>query len=146
MPDRTRKSNDGLTMKQRKFVNAYCESGNASQSALKAGYSENSAESQGSRLLKNPKVIKAIELKEKEFEMASLITKEYVLAALKDIADDEGEQTQNKLRALENLGKYLTMFTDKQIIQNDNGNPFEQLSDAEIIKMYEEQKRFKKQA
>ena len=145
MPRANKSERDELTMKQRKFVNAYCESGNATNAAIKAGYSENTAESQGSRLLKNVKIRKAIEAKEREFEMASLITKEYVLAALKDIADNKDEQTQNKIRALENLGRYLSMFTDKQIIQSENSNPFEQMSDEEIVKMYEEQKRFKKQ-
>jgi phage terminase small subunit len=145
MPRANKSERDELTMKQRKFVNAYCESGNATNAAIKAGYSENTAESQGSRLLKNVKIRKAIEAKEREFEMASLITKEYVLSALKDIADNKDEQTQNKIRALENLGRYLSMFTDKQIIQNENSNPFEQMSDEEIMKMYEEQKRFKKQ-
>lgn len=142
MPRPNKSDNDGLNMKQRKFVNAYCETGNATESAIKAGYEVAGAHVQGSRLLKNHTVMKAIKKKEEQFEMASLITKEYVLSALKRIADDNDEQSQNKLRALENLGRYLSMFTDKQIIQSEQSNPFEGMSDEELAKMYEEQKRF----
>ncbi len=146
MTDKSTSKKDSLTMQQRKFVNFYCESGNATESAIKAGYTPESAHVQGSRLLKNDKVKKAIEDKEKEFELASLITKEYVLAKFKNIADDKEEQTQNKLRALENLGKHLGMFTDKQIIIDGTNNPFAQMSDEEILKQYEEMNRFKKKA
>ena len=146
MAVKSRGKKDPLTMQQRKFINFYCESGNATESAIKAGYSPDSAHVQGSRLLSNAKIKQAIEDKEKEFELASLITKEYVLSQFKNIADDKEEQTQNKIRALENLGKHLGMFTDKQIIIDGKSNPFEQMSDDEILKMYEEQNRFKKKA
>lgn len=146
MTAKSRGRKDPLTMQQRKFINFYCESGNATESAIKAGYSPDSAHVQGSRLLSNVKIRKAIEDKEKEFELASLITKEYVLSQLKEIADNKEEATQNKIRALENLGRYLSMFTDKQIISNESSNPFEQMSDDEILKMYEEQKKFQKKA
>ena len=43
-----------LTAKQQAFVEAYC--GNATEAALKAGYSPKTAYSQGQRLLKNDEV------------------------------------------------------------------------------------------
>lgn len=48
--------NDELTDKQRLFCIYYMQSFNATQSAIKAGYSKNTAMEQGSRLLRNVKV------------------------------------------------------------------------------------------
>jgi len=42
-----------LTHKQQAFVNAYLRTRNATKAALEAGYSENTARQQGSRLLSN---------------------------------------------------------------------------------------------
>lgn len=49
-----------LNIKQELFVKHYLMSFNAKQSAIAAGYSEKTAESQGARLLSNDKVEKAI--------------------------------------------------------------------------------------
>lgn len=45
-----------LTPRQRLFCENYHENSNATQSAIKAGYGEAGAGSEGSRLLKNPKI------------------------------------------------------------------------------------------
>lgn len=50
-----------LTAKQRKFVNEYVVSGNATQSAIKAGYSEKTARVTGQENLLKPAIKKAIE-------------------------------------------------------------------------------------
>lgn len=57
-----------LTAKQRKFVNEYVASGNATQSAIKAGYSEKTAQRMGSENLSKPLIKKAIEDKLAELE------------------------------------------------------------------------------
>ncbi len=44
----------GLTLRQEKFITNYLQTGNATQSALNAGYSRTSAHLTGSSLLKNP--------------------------------------------------------------------------------------------
>lgn len=51
---------DKLTVKQRKFADEYMISGNATEAAIKAGYSKNSAYSIGNENLKKPEVIKYI--------------------------------------------------------------------------------------
>ncbi len=146
MPRAEKSKRDELTFQQRKFVNEYLRHGNGRNAAISAGYSEKSADSQASQLLKLPKIKKAIESKEKEFEMASLITVESVLERILNIADDEDATNSEKLNALKMLGQHLAMFTDKQVITNEANNPFEQMSDDEVIKLYEEQNRFKKKA
>ena len=55
-----RKRNAMLTSKQAKFVREYAIDGNATQAAIRAGYSKNTAHSQGPRLLENVDVAKAL--------------------------------------------------------------------------------------
>jgi phage terminase small subunit len=50
-----------LTSKQEAFVREYAIDKNATQAAIRAGYSEKTAQEQGSRLLSNVMVVKAIE-------------------------------------------------------------------------------------
>lgn len=57
-----------LTAKQRKFVNEYVVSGNATQSAIKAGYSEKTARVTGPENLQKPDIKKAIEERLAEIE------------------------------------------------------------------------------
>lgn len=52
---------DKLTAKQRLFVTEYLKDLNATQSAIRAGYSPHTAAEQGARLLANVKVKKAID-------------------------------------------------------------------------------------
>ncbi|BAQ67220.1 terminase small subunit [Rhodovulum sulfidophilum] len=49
-----------LTAKQRRFVEEYLVDLNATQAAIRAGYSARTAEQQGSRLLRNVQVLDAI--------------------------------------------------------------------------------------
>ncbi|WP_419955927.1 terminase small subunit [Neobacillus niacini] len=146
MPRAEKSKRDELTFQQRKFVNEYLKHGNGRNAAISAGYSEKSADSQASQILKLPKIRKAIQAKEKEFEMASLITVESILEKILAIAEDEKATNGEKLQALKLLGQHKAMFTDKQIVTTQNTNPFDQMSDDEILKMYEEQKKFQKQA
>jgi phage terminase small subunit len=61
-----------LSNKQRAFVEAYLANGfNATKAAITAGYSEKTAYSQGSRLLRNVEVSAAIEARMKELSMSA---------------------------------------------------------------------------
>lgn len=53
-----------LNPKQLIFIQEYLKSGNGKQAAIAAGYSENSAESQASRMLRNDKVKQYLDKKE----------------------------------------------------------------------------------
>lgn len=55
------KSADGLTEAKRRFVAEFVKDGNATQAAIRAGYSEATAGQQGSRLLKDVRIKQAIE-------------------------------------------------------------------------------------
>lgn len=71
-----------MNAKQARFVAEYLKDGNATQAAIRAGYSENGAGVQGHNLLKNPKIAEAIaKAQEKVIErgiQAAVITKDWL--------------------------------------------------------------------
>ncbi|MCP6683783.1 terminase small subunit [Bacillus nakamurai] len=84
--------NDDLNERQRLFCLYYVKSFNATQSAIKAGYSPESAHVTGSRLLKNEKVAGEIRRMKKEmvnkvFIEAMDVLQVYVKIAFADITD-----------------------------------------------------------
>ena len=71
-----------LTKKQAAFVREYLLDLNAKQAAIRAGYSPRSAEVEGSRLLRHPKVVEALARERKAIESRTGITPERVLTEL----------------------------------------------------------------
>lgn len=83
----------GLNPKQKKFVEEYLISGNATDAAIKAGYSERSATMQGSRLLTMPDVQDyRRELEKKLFDELG-ISKEWIGRRLVEVVDRAMEAT-----------------------------------------------------
>lgn len=102
-----------LTPKQRAFVTEYMRDRNATQAALRAGYSKNVAGSVGCNLLKHPVVAKLIADQEEANQVDALITVDKIVHRLNKIACDEQEKTSDRIRADELLGKHLGMFTER---------------------------------
>lgn len=65
-PSGNKKGADGLTDTQRLFLTEYLKDGNATKAAIRAGYSADTAGSQGSRLLKNERIQQAIQQAQQE--------------------------------------------------------------------------------
>ncbi len=103
-----------LTPKQARFVEEYLIDLNATQGAIRAGYSAKTAEVQGSRLLGNVKVREAVEAGMKARSKRTGITQDEVIQGLKKQATLEGEGSSHSARvsAWAHLGKHLGMFTD----------------------------------
>ena len=76
----------GLTDKQQRFVEEYMIDLNATQAAIRAGYSPETAAEQGSRLLKNVKVSAAIARAKAERSKRTGITADRVLMELAKVA------------------------------------------------------------
>lgn len=68
-----------LTDKQQAFVNEYLIDLNATQAAIRAGYSPKTAQEQSSRLLSNVMVAKAIEEAKKAREARTEVTQDWVI-------------------------------------------------------------------
>lgn len=69
-----------LNARQRKFAQEYWVTGNGTQSAIKAGYSEKTAHVQASNLLKHPKI--KILIKELEEESRALLQQQFARDAI----------------------------------------------------------------
>lgn len=76
-----------LTPKQKAFIAEYILDLNATQAAIRAGFSKKTAESQGSRLLRNVKVLAEIDRLKKEREERTLVTADWVVANLKEVVE-----------------------------------------------------------
>ncbi|TPK59048.1 MULTISPECIES: terminase small subunit [unclassified Mesorhizobium] len=76
-----------LTDKQRRFVDEYLLDLNATQAAIRAGYSEKTAYSQGQRLLKNVEVQTAMSSAQADRATRTKVDADWVLSRLADEAD-----------------------------------------------------------
>lgn len=109
-----------LTEKQKLFVAEYLVDLNATQAAIRAGYSEKTAEQIGYQLLQKTLVQDAIQEAREKRQQRTEITQDMVVEELRAVAfakaadyTDSTLKYSNKLKALELLGKHLGMFTDK---------------------------------
>lgn len=132
-----------LNNRQQAFVDEYLVDFNATQAAIRAGYNEQTAGAQASRLLKNVKVAKAIEERTNQKQSKLIADQTEILEMLTSIArgneqpfnstvkkiingevekkSTEGASTpptEERLKALELLGKANAMFTDKQQVES----------------------------
>ena len=126
----------GLTPKQERFVEEYLVDLNATQAALRAGYSEKTAYSIGQEILKKPEIQQAIQAQKCKRSQRVRVTQDEIirdLLAIKErcmqatpvvtargeqVYDENGDavwafDAKNAIKALELLGKHLVMFTDK---------------------------------
>jgi phage terminase small subunit len=101
-----------FTHRQKLFIDYY--NGNATETAIKAGYSEMTAKAKGSFLLKNPKIKKAIQNRTERISKKHIGTREERQAFWWGVANDENVSMSDRLRASELLGKSMADFTDVQ--------------------------------
>jgi phage terminase small subunit len=122
-----------LTEKQKRFADYYIETGNATQSAIKAGYSEKTAKVIGNENLTKPYIRSYIDerLAEKENkriaqqdEVLSYLTslmrgekREQVLRGIgqgAQVVDEMEVSAKDRIKAAELLGKRYGLWVDKQ--------------------------------
>lgn len=100
-----------LTPKQQRFVDEYLIDLNATQAAIRAGYSEKTSYSIGQENLNKPEIILAIEKRQSKLQAKTEITQEWVLQKYMELI--EGADDSVKKGALDSVGKHLGMFKDK---------------------------------
>lgn len=96
-----------LTQKQQRFVEAYLAGETIQHAAAQAGYAKNSAHVEGSRLLKNPKVLAKIVAARKQAEDAATFTLGEAINILASIARSD-EHPMARIRAIETAGRLLS--------------------------------------
>ncbi len=129
-----------LNDKQKQFYREYIVDANATQSAIRAGYSKKTAYSQGQRLLKNVEGKKYLEELMAEKESKLIATQDEVLKYLTSVLRGESQSTEivvegcgdgyseartilkepsekDRLKAAELLGKRYGLYTDKAEVE-----------------------------
>lgn len=129
-----------LTIKQKKFADEYIKTGNATQSAINAGYSEKTARKIGSENLTKPDIKAYIDERMKELEEEAIADQTEVLKFLTRIMRDEEKEevlvnvgnfeqevqevkvsAKDRIKAAELLGKRYGSWTDKVDINSTEG-------------------------
>ncbi len=128
--------NRKLTVKQKKFADLYIQTGNATLSAEKAGYSKNTASEIGYENLNKPHIKNYIDKKMKEIEDKEIAKAEEVLKYLTKVMRgeeseevvvvegfgdgiskastmDKGISARERIRAAELIGRRYGIFVDK---------------------------------
>lgn len=142
-----------MTPKQEKFCVEYLVDLNATQAAIRAGYSEKTAHSQGPRLLENVEVQNRIkELREREFDNSIATAKEaeaFLAKAMRGEIEEEVIVTEgqgdgfseakimnkkisarDRIKAAELIGKRNQLFTDK--VKVDSAVPIVIIGEGEV--------------
>ena len=103
-----------LTPKQARFVEEYLIDLNATQAAIRAGYSAKTANEQGAQLLAKLSIRQAVAEAQVIRSKRTEITQDEVIQGLKKEATLEGEGSSHSARvsAWAHLGKHLGIFTD----------------------------------
>lgn len=110
-----------LTPKQKAFVDYYIENGgNATQAAIKAGYSQKYANTNANKLLQNTTISKYIEERNKLIESKRIASitevKEYWTRVMRGEEKDQfglDASLQDRNKAAESLAKTYGMFINK---------------------------------
>ena len=82
-----------LTVKQKRFADEYIESGNATQSAIKAGYSKKTAQQMGNENLLKPVIKNYIDERMSEMEAKRIMSATEAVQLLTSIARGEVKET-----------------------------------------------------
>ena len=104
-----------LNPKQTRFVEEYLIDLNATQAAIRAGYSAKTAEQQGAVLLRNPPIRTAVDHALALRSQKSGLTAEWVIDQLREnvsLAKEAGQYAA-ATKALELLGKHLGILVDR---------------------------------
>lgn len=102
-----------LTDKQERFVQEYLVDLNATQAAIRAGYSPETAGAIGAENLKKPQIKARIDREMAEISARTGANRDRVIRELGEIAFSPSTRPSNKIKALELLGKYFGLFTER---------------------------------
>jgi phage terminase small subunit len=106
-----------LTPKQKKFIAAY--DGNATQAAIAAGYSKNTARSIANENLTKPHIAEAVAKRQEKEERSLIATRAERQKFWTEIMMAAEAELRDRLRASELLGKSEADFTEKVQVSVD---------------------------
>ncbi|CRK83425.1 terminase small subunit [Neobacillus massiliamazoniensis] len=108
-----------LNIKQKRFADFYIETGNATESYLRAGYHAegNAAEVNASRLLRNAKVLEYIKERNEQLDVEFIADITETKRFWTEIMRDEDADLKDRLKASEYIAKTNGAFIDKKELQ-----------------------------
>ena len=118
-----------MTPRQQRFVYEYLLDLNATQAAVRAGYSARTAEQQGPpRLLGNVEIVEAVKAAQQSRSDRVQITQDDVLRGLRREATLTGNGSSHAARvsAWGLIGKHLGMFVERRQRLGEDGHPVAQ--------------------
>ncbi len=102
-----------LNTRQKKFAEYYAQSGNASESARRAGYSAKYINSNVQKLLQNTAISEYIKQLSDKLKDERIMSAKDRQVALSDIARNGGQDTSDRIRAIDTLNKMTGEYTVK---------------------------------
>tara|TARA_R110002020_G_scaffold10785_1_gene40906 strand:- start:2568 stop:2975 length:408 start_codon:yes stop_codon:yes gene_type:complete len=116
---------DKLTDKQEMFCREYLVDLNATQAAIRAGYSEKTSGATGHENLKKPEIQSRLQKLMDKRAAKVEVTTEYVLQTILDTVElsKKDDDKAHIYKGAELLGKHLKMFTDKVQVGGDDDSP-----------------------
>jgi phage terminase small subunit len=111
-----------LTPKRAGYAREFIKDRNATQAAIRAGYSPKTAGVQGHALLKIPEVAEEIARLESLLTKDALVTAAEVINGLR-VEAKGADQASARVAAWGLLGKHLALFTDKTEVAGKDGGP-----------------------
>lgn len=126
-----------LTNKQQRFADYYIQSGNATEAAVKAGYSKKTARSIGQENLTKPDIKEYIDKQNKKLEDERIADMKEVKEFWTSMLRDEMAEEKDRLKASEYIAKTNGAFLDKVEHSGDMNvnNPLSDLTTEELRKL-----------
>lgn len=125
----SQQANRMTTAKQQRFIDEYLIDFNATQAAIRAGYSSDTAKQQGSRLLSNVDIRQAIQAAELSAQQRNAITFDDLLSELEDARQLAAGQGQASAMVSATMAKAKMLGFDKPQQQ-----PSEAIQNIRIIR------------
>jgi len=127
---KTGRPQDKLNTQQEKFVLEYLKDLNGTQAAIRAGYSAESANEYGYRLLQKKSVLDAVSNAMADQAKRTRLSATWIVKRLIREAVGKGPDTTaaSRVKALELLAKHIGMLKEKIELTGRDGGPIETLS------------------
>lgn len=127
-----------MTPKQERFVAEYLLCLNATQAAIRAGYSAKTASKIGSENLQKPEISEAIKKALEEKNNALIASRSERQAFWSEVMRDEDSRLADRLKASELLGKSFCDFSERREVQAEvsvSGYDFSKYTEEELLEL-----------
>ena len=126
---------DKLTAKQKRFCDEYLKDLNATQAAIRAGYSEKNARNIASENLAKPNIQEYLQRFQNKIDQKNIKTVEEVQEWWSEVMEDSEAKLPDRIKASELLVKSKGGFVDKLQVKGNINNPLEGLTTEELKKL-----------